>query len=73
MEGGFGSFGDALWWTSMQLTTRGSEFWPRTAEGRVLCLPLAVYAFAVFGYITAAFASFFVGRDSEERGREGGA
>jgi voltage-gated potassium channel len=66
-EGGFASFGDALWWTSMLLTTMGSAYWPVTAEGRVLCLLLAVYAFAVFGYITAAFASFFVGRDAEER------
>lgn len=62
-EGGFSSYGDALWWTSMLLTTMGSGYWPVTAEGRVLCLLLAGYAFAVFGYITAAFASFFVGRD----------
>lgn len=62
-EGGFSSFGDALWWTSMLLTTMGSGYWPVTVEGRVLCLLLAGYAFAVFGYITAAFASFFVGRD----------
>lgn len=67
-EGGFTSFGDALWWTSMLMTTMGSAYWPITAEGRVLCLLLAVYAFAVFGYITAAFASFFVGRDAEQRG-----
>jgi voltage-gated potassium channel len=69
VEGGFESFGDALWWTAMLLSTMGSEYWPRTTEGRVLCLLLAFYAFAVFGYITAAFASFFVGRDVEERGR----
>jgi voltage-gated potassium channel len=68
VEGGFTSFGDALWWTAMLLTTMGSTYWPVTAEGRVLCLLLAVYAFAVFGYITAAFASFFVGRDAQERG-----
>ena len=67
VEGGFASYGEALWWTAMLLTTMGSEFWPRTPEGRVLCLLLALYAFAVFGYITAAFASFFVGRDAEER------
>lgn len=67
-EGGFSGFGDALWWTSMLLTTMGSAYWPVTAEGRLLCLLLAVYAFAVFGYITAAFASFFVGRDVAERG-----
>lgn len=72
VEGGFAGFGDALWWTSMLLTTMGSAYWPVTAEGRVLCLLLSVYAFAVFGYITAAFASFFVGRDAEERGGSAG-
>lgn len=71
VEGGFASFWDALWWTAMLLTTMGSAYWPVTAEGRVLCLLLAVYAFAVFGYITAAFASFFVGRDAEARGGQG--
>lgn len=64
VPGGFATYGDALWWTGMLLTTMGSDFWPRTLEGRVLCFLLALYAFAVFGYITASFASFFVGRDA---------
>ena len=64
VEGGFGSYGDALWWTGMLLTSLGSEFWPQTVEGRVLCFLLSLYGFAVFGYITASFASFFVGRDA---------
>jgi voltage-gated potassium channel len=60
------SYGDALWWTAMVMTTMGSEHWPRTSEGRILCLLIAIYAFAVFGYVTATIASFFVGRDAEE-------
>jgi voltage-gated potassium channel len=60
---GFTDFGAALWWTAMLLTTMGSDYWPKTAEGRVLCLLLAVYAFAVFGYVTAAIAAYFVGKD----------
>jgi voltage-gated potassium channel len=63
----FASYGAALWWTSMLLTTMGSEYWPQTNEGRILCLLLAVYAFAVFGYVTAAIAAFFVGRDTRPR------
>jgi hypothetical protein len=35
----------------------------------LLCLLLAIYAFTVFGYITA---SFFVGRDQAERDGRGG-
>jgi voltage-gated potassium channel len=67
VEGGFAGYADALWWTAMLMTTMGSAYWPQTGEGRLLCLLLSLYAFAVFGYITASFASFFVGRDSEER------
>ena len=58
------SFGTALWWTAMILTTMGSDYWPRTPEGRALCLILAVYAFGVFGYLAAALATHFIGKDS---------
>ena len=64
VAGGFRDYGDALWWTGMLLTTMGSAFWPVTTEGRILCFLLSIYGFAVFGYITASFASYFVGRDS---------
>ena len=60
---GFTDYGTALWWTAMLLTTMGSDYWPRTPEGRVLCLLIALYAFAVFGYVTAAIAAYFVGKD----------
>jgi len=63
--GGLKSYGDALWWTAMILTTMGSQYWPQTFEGRILCVFLALYAFAVFGYLTATLATFFVGRDAE--------
>jgi voltage-gated potassium channel len=65
VEGGFTSYGHALWWTAMLVTSIGSDFWPATTEGRVLTLLLSIYGLAVFGYITASFASFFVGRDAE--------
>jgi voltage-gated potassium channel len=62
---GFDSYGASLWWTLMLLTSMGSEYWPRSGAGRALCFLLSVYGFAVFGYITAALASYFVGRDVE--------
>lgn len=62
---GIHSYGDALWWTAMIMTTLGSQYWPQTLEGRVLCVVLALYAFGVFGYVTATLATFFVGRDAE--------
>jgi voltage-gated potassium channel len=61
---GLPDYPTALWWTAMIMTTMGSEYWPQTAAGRVLCLLLALYAFSVFGYVTAALATFFVGRDA---------
>lgn len=68
--GGPNSYGEALWWTAMIMTTMGSQYWPQTAEGRVLCVFLALYAFGVFGYVTAALATFFVGRDAANDGAE---
>lgn len=65
VEGGFSSYGDALWWTAMLVTTIGSDFWPETPEGRVLALLLAMYGLAMFGYITASFATFFVGQEAQ--------
>ena len=50
----------------MLIASLGTDFWPATIEGRVLSALLALYGLAVFGYITAAFASFFIGRDAEE-------
>lgn len=65
VAGGFSSYWDALWWTAMLVSTIGSAFWPITPEGRVLCFLLSLYGLAVFGYITASFASFFIGRDAD--------
>jgi voltage-gated potassium channel len=65
VTGGFNSYGEALWWTAMVMTTMGSQYWPTTLEGRLLCFFLALYAFAVFGYVTATLATFFLGRDAE--------
>ena len=62
---GLQSYSEALWWTVMLLTSLGSEYWPRTAEGRILCFLLALYGLAVFGYFTATLATYFMGRDAE--------
>ena len=69
-SGGLNSYGEALWWTAMLMTTMGSQYWPRTVEGRVLCVFLALYAFTVFGYVTATLATYFIGRDAEDDAAE---
>ena len=70
ISGGLNTYGVALWWTAMLMTSIGSEYWPQTAEGRVLCFLLSLYGFAVFGYVTATLASFFIGRDAEDQETE---
>lgn len=64
---GFSSYGNSVWWTGMIITSLGSEFWPKTVEGRILGFIISLYGFTVFGYFTAVLASFFVGRDAENQ------
>lgn len=64
VSGGFSGYAEALWWTAMLVATTGSDFWPVTAEGRVLALLLAVYGLAVFGYVAASLATFFIGQEA---------
>ena len=66
VEEGFTSYAHALWWTGMLVASIGTDFWPQTTEGRLLSTLLSLYGLAVFGYITATLASFFVGRDAQE-------
>lgn len=68
---GITDFPSALWWTSMIITTMGSGYWPVTPEGRILCVLLSLYALGILGYLAAALAAYFVGRDEELAGREG--
>lgn len=53
----------ALWWTAMQMTNIGSAYSLRTEGGRVIGLAISVYAAAMFGYLTALFASFIIDRE----------
>jgi voltage-gated potassium channel len=57
---GLTSYGEAVWWTAMMLTTMGTDYWPQTTEGRLLSWLLAVYAFAIFGYLTATVATLLL-------------
>jgi len=64
---GFDNYGMALWWTAMRVITAGSEYFPLTPEGRTLTFLLALFGYAIFGYVTATLATFFIGRDAEEK------
>lgn len=62
---GIHDYGTAVWWTAMLMTTLGPTSWPVTLPGRVLCFFLGLYAFTVFGYVTATLATFFIDRDAD--------
>jgi len=64
---GFRTFGESLWWSAMILTTMGTQYWPETPEGRLLCFLLALYSFTVFGYVTAYLATFLIGSDERRQ------
>lgn len=64
---GFDTYGMALWWTAMRVITAGNEFNPSTPEGRGLAFLIAIFGYTIFGYVTATFATFFIGRDAEEK------
>jgi len=63
---GFENYGMSLWWTAMRVITAGSDFWPSTPEGRGLAFILSLFGYAIFGYVTATLATFFIGRDADE-------
>jgi voltage-gated potassium channel len=66
VENGLTSYGHALWWSGMLIASIGTDFWPQTTEGRMLAMLLSIYGLAVFGYITATLASYFIGRDAQQ-------
>jgi voltage-gated potassium channel len=61
----FTGFGSALWWSGMMVTTMGSDYFPKSPEGRILGFSLAVYGFAIFGYVAAAIGSLFLFKNAK--------
>jgi voltage-gated potassium channel len=67
---GFSSYWTSLWWTAMRVITAGTKEDPLTGEGRILAILISIFGFAIFGYVTATIATFFIGRDEEEKQKE---
>jgi voltage-gated potassium channel len=63
---GIHSYPKALWWVAMQITNIGSGFFPMTSGGRLVCLAISIFAAAMFGYLTAVFATFFIGQEAKD-------
>lgn len=57
------TFGDAIWWAFVTITTVGyGDLYPVTTAGRLVAGGLMVAGIALLGSVTATFASWFVER-----------
>jgi voltage-gated potassium channel len=71
-RGAFGanltSYPRALWWSVETATTVGyGDYYPVTVWGRVIACMVMVVGITTYGMITAAIATWFVGRDTRRQ------
>ncbi|MFF0157012.1 potassium channel family protein [Streptomyces sp. NPDC005263] len=60
----------ALWWSVETATTVGyGDFYPVTLWGRIVGAVMMVVGITTYGMVTAALATWFVGRERKRRGR----
>ncbi|MFJ6071019.1 potassium channel family protein [Streptomyces sp. NPDC093065] len=59
----------ALWWSVETATTVGyGDLYPVTFWGRIVAVVVMVAGITAFGLVTAALATWFVGKEQERRG-----
>lgn len=64
--GNISSFGDAIWWAFVTITTVGyGDLAPVTATGRAIAVGLMIGGIALIGVVTATLASWIVERVSD--------
>jgi voltage-gated potassium channel len=66
------SFGDAVWWACVTLSTVGyGDYYPVTVPGRLLAVILMLGGIAIVGVASATVVSFFTERTQHLRHRDG--
>jgi len=62
---------DAVWWTVETLFTAGADTaWPASREAQIVRVLLVLIGLALFGLITATFASWLVGAEDEKHAKK---
>lgn len=59
------TFGDALWWAWMNVTTVGAEIFPVTTVGKVVCVLLPVVGMMFFPIFTVYVSDYYDRKESE--------
>ena len=57
------TYGNAVWWTAMQMTNIGSNYTLRSEGGKLFGLMVSIYSAGMFGYLTALFAAQIIDHD----------
>lgn len=62
------TYPQALWWSIETATTVGyGDFYPVTLGGRIIGAVVMVVGITTYGMVTAALATWFVGREQQRR------
>ena len=70
-NGNIDSFGDAIWWAFVTITTVGyGDYYPVTVTGRVVAVGLMIGGIALIGVVTATLASWIVERVSDAAAKQ---
>ena len=60
------SFGDALWWAAMNVTTVGAEIFPVTSIGKIICVLLPVVGMMFFPIFTVYVSDYYDKKESDK-------
>lgn len=62
VEPGVGSYGEALWWAVVTVTTVGyGDIAPQTVAGRMVAAVLMLVGIGIIGMVTSSLATYFLG------------
>lgn len=71
VTGNIDSFGDAIWWAFVTITTVGyGDYYPVTITGRIVAVGLMIGGIALIGVVTATLASWIVERVSDAAAKQ---